>query len=242
MADGTCRHGFKCPSRGGAAGWPCAAVECTAAPLAGVSRRTACAVAKTLPCPFDPSPVQADVWANTLQAYDPLWLRPQRALLSDTLRLLRGQAAAAKLVPPGATLPSLADGVASGLPGVPVLHLRAGWPRQHALATRLVACKRARTPGPTEPSAHRHAAWGPAVPVLPGCPRTGGPCLLCWVVHKDRCRHSALGVTPPSSPRSGAERAGPSHKQGLCRPGMERDGECEPKQRVCAHPLPRLGL
>ncbi|KAL4438532.1 hypothetical protein ABPG77_000180 [Micractinium sp. CCAP 211/92] len=44
----------------------------------------------------------ADIWANTLQAYDPLWLRPQRALLSDTLRLLRGQAAAAKLVPPAA--------------------------------------------------------------------------------------------------------------------------------------------
>lgn len=48
------------------------------------------------------SPLQADIWANTLMAYDQLWLRPQRTLLSDTLIRLQQPAAAAKLVPAGA--------------------------------------------------------------------------------------------------------------------------------------------
>lgn len=44
----------------------------------------------------------ADIWANTLMAYDPLWLRPQRSLLSDTFIGLLAPAKAAKLVPAAA--------------------------------------------------------------------------------------------------------------------------------------------
>ena len=45
--------------------------------------------------------MQADIWANTLVQYDPLWLRPQRALLSDMLSDMQQSAQAAALAPPG---------------------------------------------------------------------------------------------------------------------------------------------
>ena len=58
-------------------------------------------------------PVQADIWANTLVQYDALWLRPQRALLSDMLSDLRQSAQAVGLAPSGGRLLEAA-GLAGG--------------------------------------------------------------------------------------------------------------------------------
>lgn len=173
-----------------------------------------------------PAPVQADIWANTLMAYDPLWLRPQRSLLSDTFIGLLAPAKAAKLVPAGA----------AGSPA------GCQWGVWDCWLVAFRACMRACL-GPQVCCNHSSlaACMLPAARCAHGC-RSAGVTAACLV---SVAPTSPLPTHVPSPhARSCAERAGPSHKsqQQLCRPRIHRDGAGEPQQRVCAHHLPRLGL